>query len=100
MTWAPAVHGGKGSDERLADGADERRGGGGGVVRGELPALYPFGQRLLGEVAVAPAEDEALLFDGRVDRLGDERVGAGRLGERAPRECLDAGAHTLVRRSA
>ena len=95
---SPALAAGERAEQRLAERADDRRGDQVDVARRELAALDALAQRGGEQVGVGAAEHEPLGLDRRVDRLGEQRVGARRLGQRAAGEDLDPGGDPLGRR--
>jgi hypothetical protein len=76
-------------DERLAERADERRGGEVRVLGGQLAGGDAGAQDRREVLDVGPAEREALGLDGRIDRLREQRPRLAAGTQRAAGEGLD-----------
>jgi hypothetical protein len=93
-------HGRQGTDQRLAQRADEGRGGELDVLAGQLAGVDALAQDLREAGGVGPAEGQALDLDGRIDGLGQQRPGQAPAAEGAPGEGVHRGGQPLGRRAA
>src|SRR5205809_6521963 len=88
------------ADERLANRSHQRRRGRLLVVWLELATLDALVENVDQHVPVAAAEREALGLDRRVDRLGEQCIGARGGRQSAARERLGGGGDALGRAAA
>ena len=92
------VAAGERPEQRLGERADDRGRGQVGVGVRQLAAAMPSRSARGEEVGVGAPERQPLGLHGRVDRLGDQRVGAHGLGQRAVHERVHPGRQPLAHR--